>query len=169
MTSPPDPASTPSEASSAGPAARSSGRPHPAWSWAARVVALLGVMVTVMVVALGVGMRLDDAEIDEHPGTATATVLSVSPLRTGIEFVEAGGLTIRPAAGVLYPGLLSVGQEFLVEYSTQDPTVVRVAGRTAAVGTLPLVFTLMGTVAFAGPALWFLLRRSRRHPNAPPA
>ncbi|GAA2005026.1 DUF3592 domain-containing protein [Nakamurella flavida] len=126
------------------------------------MVALLGVAVVVMVVALGVGMRLDDAAIDRNPGTATATVLSVSPLRTGIEFVEGGGLTVRPTTGVLYPGLLSVGQQFLVEYSTQDPTVVRVAGRTAAVGTLPLVFTLLGTVAVAGPTVWLFRRRSGR-------
>src|SRR4029077_12386313 len=75
------------------------------WRWAARGIALAAAAVIVMLIALGIGMRSNDAAIEEHLGTATATVLSVSLLRTGIEFVDAAGTTIRPAGGVLYPGL----------------------------------------------------------------
>ena len=78
----------------------------------------MAVAITVMMIALAIGMRANDSAIDEHLGSATATVLSVSPLRTGIEFVDATGATIRPEGGVLYPGLLSLGQQFVVEYST---------------------------------------------------
>jgi hypothetical protein len=128
----------------------------------ARVLALLAAAVTVMVLALAVGMRLDDQEIDRHRSTATATVLSVTPLRTGIEFVAADGMTVRPPDGVLYPGLLSVGQRFMVEYSTETPETVRVAGRTASVGTVPLLLTLVGTWLVTLPLAWWLQRRSGR-------
>ena len=87
----------------------------------------MALAVTVMLIALGIGMRSNDSAIDEHLGSATATVISVSLLRTGIEFVDVTGATIRPTGGVLYPGLLSLGQQFVVEYSTQDPQIARVA------------------------------------------
>ena len=63
-----------------------------------RRIALLAVAITVMMIALGIGMRSNDSAIDEHLGTATATVLSVSLLRTGIEFVDATGRD-HPARG----------------------------------------------------------------------
>jgi hypothetical protein len=113
-----------------------------------------------MVIALSIGMRANDAEITEHPGTATATVLSLSPLRTGIEFVDGNGITIRPEGGVMYPGLLALGQQFVVEYSTQDPQIARVAGRTAAVGNLLIAFTQALTILIALPLIWWCLRRA---------
>ena len=119
-------------------------------------------VVIVMVAALAVGMRLDDRQIDRHPGTATATVLSISALRTGIEFVDGSGVTIRPPKGVLYPGLLAVGQRFQIEYSTLDPTVVRVAGRTASVGDVPLAVTVGVTAVVAIPVVLWSRRRARR-------
>ncbi|SDO95975.1 hypothetical protein SAMN04515671_2481 [Nakamurella panacisegetis] len=137
-------------------------RPGQGYRLAAHVVLGLACAAIVMVAALAVGMRLDDRQIDGHHGTATATVISISALRTGIEFVDGAGVTIRPPKGVLYPGLLSVGQRFQVEYSTLDPTVVRVAGRTAAVGDLLLGITLGVTVVVAAPLIFFLHRRSRR-------
>ncbi len=143
------------------PAAPGAGRRRIAWRWAARAIALVTIGITVMMVALAIGMRLNDRAIDEHPGSATATVLSVSPLRTGIEFVDASGVTVRPEGGVLYPGLLSVGQQFVVEYSTVDPQVARVAGRTASVGTIMIVITLGVTYLVALPAIWWCLRRAR--------
>ena len=120
-----------------------------------------------MTLVLFIGMRMDDSKIDQHRGTATATVLSISALRTGIEFVDGSGVAIRPGRGVLYPGLLAVGQRFLVEYSTSDPTVVRVAGRTAAVGNVGLVATAVGTWLIGGAVSWVLRRpfRRRRSPG----
>lgn len=130
------------------------------WQWAARLIALVAVAITVMVIALSIGMRANDAEITEHLGTATATVLSLSPLRTGIEFVDGTGTTIRPDGGVLYPGLLALGQQFVVEYSTQDPQIARVAGRTAAVGNLLIAITQALTILIALPLIWWCLRRA---------
>lgn len=117
-------------------------------------------LITVMMAALAVAMRRDDAAIDAHMATATATVLTLSPLRTGIEFVDASGATVRPPAGVLYPGLLTVGQRFIVEYSTVDPFLVRVAGRTAAVGTVMIAAVLVVSWLIAAPLAWWLRRRS---------
>lgn len=129
---------------------------------AARIV--LGVVgaMTLMVLVLFVALRLDDSKIEQHRGTATATVLSISALRTGIEFVDGGGVAVRPRDGVLYPGLLSGGQRFMVEYSTIDPTVVRVAGRTAAVGNVGLAATAVGTWLIGGGIVWVLRRPLRR-------
>jgi len=131
-----------------------------AWRWAARGVALITVIITVMLVALLIGMRANDAAIDEHLGTATATVLSLSPLSTGIEFVDVNGVTIRPEGGVLYPGLLSLGQQFVVEYSTTNPQISRVAGRTAAVGDVPIAVSAAVTYLIALPLIWWCRRRS---------
>jgi len=167
--SPPVPKDAAAAGSAAVPAAnpavpptdgRSMGRRR-RWWWAARLITLLALAITVMIVALAIGMRANDNAIDEHRGIATATVLSVSPLRTGIEFVDTNGSTIRPDGGVLYPGLLSVGQEFVVEYSTVDPQIARVAGRTASVGNWMLVLTAAVTYLIAGALIWWCLRRAR--------
>lgn len=135
---------------------------RPVWRWVAVVIVVLTAAVTVMCVALFIGMRRNDAAIDANLGTATATVLYVSPLRTGIEFIDAAGATIRPATGVLYPGLLTPGQRFQVEYSTVDPEIVRVAGRSASLGTLGILFVLAGTYAVAVPLIRWCRRRAGR-------
>ncbi len=121
---------------------------------------LAAVAITVMAIALFIGMRSNDAAIDEHLGSATATVLSVSPLRTGVEFVDVTGATVRPEGGVLYPGLLSFDQQFVVEYSTTDPQIARVAGRTASVGTLVLLTVTAVTWILCVPLCWWCLRHS---------
>jgi hypothetical protein len=125
---------------------------------AARIVLGIVGAITLMLLVLFVAMRVDDSEIEHHRGTATATVLSISALRTGIEFVDGSGLAVRPPDGVLYPGLLTVGQRFMIEYSTSDPTVVRVAGRTAAVGNPGLAMTAAGTWLIGGAVIWLLRR-----------
>lgn len=147
------------------PAIPSMGRRRLSWRWAARAIVLVTVAITVMMLALAIGMRLNDRAIDEHLGSATATVLSVSPLRTGIEFVDASGATVRPDGGVLYPGMLTVGQQFVVEYSTADPQIARVAGRTASVGTIMIAVTLGVTYLVAVPAVWWCRRRARSSPR----
>jgi hypothetical protein len=141
---------------------------------AALAVLAVAVLITVMMAAVAVAMRRNDAAIDAHLARATATVLTVSPLRTGIEFVTEDGTTVRPPDGVLYPGLLATGQKFIVEYSTADPDLVRVAGRTAAVGNLMVAAVLVVTWLIAGPLAYLLHRRSglplvgRRPPPAAP-
>jgi hypothetical protein len=156
-----DPAGLPGAEQPDPPVSLGPSRRRLGWRWAARGAALLAVVVSVMMIALAIGTRANDAAIDDHLGTATATVLSVSPLRTGVEFVDVTGTTIRPEGGVLYPGLLSVGQQFVIEYSTQDPQIARVAGRTSSVGTVMVGGTLAITYLLTLPVIWFCLRRAR--------
>ena len=137
---------------------RRQSRPRQFFSWLVTAVAvvLLGCLVV-----LEVALHLDDHQIDTHQARATATVLTVGTLRTGIEFVDRTGATIRPPAGVMYPGLLSVGQQFMVEYSTDDPDVVRVAGRTAAVANVIVALAAL-IIALVTGALLLLIRRLPR-------
>lgn len=115
-----------------------------------------------MLVTLTIAMFVDDARIDADPVRATGTVLTVSALRTGIEFVDAEGRTIRPSAGVLYPGLLQVGQQFVVVYSAATPETVRVAGRTARNGLVMVLAAAVITWLIATPLLVWLGRLARR-------
>lgn len=140
--------------------------PGVGWLLAARILLTVAATASLMVAALAVGMRVDDRQVEAHLATATATVLSVSPLLTGIEFVDSSGITIRPPDGVLYPGLLSMSQRFQIEYSTLDPSVVRVAGRSATVGSVVLLETFAGIWLVALSGGWVLRRQSRRKRRA---
>ena len=140
--------------------------PGVGWLLAARILLTVAAAASLMVAALAVGMRVDDRQVEAHLATATATVLSVSPLLTGIEFVDSSGITIRPPDGVLYPGLLSMSQRFQIEYSTLDPSVVRVAGRSATVGSVVLLETFAGIWLVALSGGWVLRRQSRRKRRA---
>lgn len=126
------------------------------------VTLLIAGALTVMLLALVVAMVVNDREITSHRARAAATVLSVTPLRTGIEFVDAAGVTVRPTGGVLYPGLLRVGQEFLVEYNTQNPQQVRVVGRSAVNGLVMIGGALALVWLVAGGLWWWLSRAAPR-------
>ncbi len=152
-------------ATAAGPHDPTVSRPPPG-GWARRsaagraalILAVLAGSVTTMMVLLGIGMWRNDMVIDASPVRATATVLTVSPVSTGIEFVDNTGVSQRPPAGVLYPGGLTVGQQFVVEYAAGDPTLVRVAGRSAVNGLIMPVAVTAATWILAGPVLWILGR-----------
>lgn len=130
--------------------------------WSRLVTVLIAGALTVMLLALLVAMVVNDREISGHRARAAATVLSVSPLRTGIEFVDAAGVTVRPPGGVLYPGLLRVGQEFLVEYNTENPQQVRVVGRSAVNGLVMIGGALAVVWLIAGGLCWWLTRAAPR-------
>ena len=126
------------------------------WRRAALVVQVLAGTLSAMMLLLAVGMFRNDMAIDDNPVRATATVLTVSATSTGIEFVDNQGVSQRPPGGVLYPGGLSVGQQFLVEYDATDPTLVRVAGRSAVNGVIMPGYVLVGTWLAAAGVLWWL-------------
>jgi hypothetical protein len=123
---------------------------------------VLALRTSVVVGARVVALGRHGAAPTAHSARAAAPVLTVSPLRTGIEFVTEDGTTVRPPDGVLYPGLLTPGQKFIVEYSTADPELVRVAGRTASVGNLMVAAVLVATWLIAAPLAYLLRRRSGR-------
>lgn len=122
----------------------------------------LGLLVTTMLVAVTIAMFRSDAAIDRNPVSTTGTVLSVGPLRTGIEFVDDKGHAVRPSTGVLYPGLLAVGQRFVVEYAADDPTLVRVAGRSAPMMLPAVGIWLAGTWALVAALLFAVHDRAAR-------
>ncbi|AZI58746.1 DUF3592 domain-containing protein [Nakamurella antarctica] len=128
---------------------------------AARLVVVVAAILTGLMLSLGVGMWRNDAAIDAHPVRATGTVLSVSALRTGVEYVDNEGVSQRPPAGILYPGDLIVGQQFLIEYDAEHPSLARVAGRSAADGLVMLLIVVVTSWAIAVPAFWLLRRRGR--------
>lgn len=128
-------------------------RPSRVLRWVRRGIKTLAGAIAVMLVALVLAMILNDRTIDADRVRTTATVLAVSPLRTGVEFVDQNGLTVRPSTGILYPGLLHVGQQFVVEYSASHPETVRVAGRTAINGLLMVLFAAIGTAVVTALAL----------------
>ncbi|WP_111766596.1 DUF3592 domain-containing protein [Nakamurella deserti] len=129
---------------------------------------MLAWIVTGMMLLLAIGMWRNDMVIDAAPVRTTATVLTVSALSTGIEFVDDTGVSQRPPDGVLYPGGLRVGQEFVVEYAADDPTLARVAGRSAVNGLVMPVGVVVATWVLAGPLLWWLRSRDARTAGGTP-
>lgn len=124
-------------------------------------IVIVATVVSVLSVLLVLAAWRDDHTITSDKGVATAEVLSAGRLRSAISFVTPDGVTHNPRLGVLYPTNLTVGQRIDVEYSKEDPDLVRVAGRDARVAILPAASVIVVTWAIASPALW-LVRRKRR-------
>lgn len=117
----------------------------------------------VALVALGGAFAVDVA-IDGHRGTTAATVLDGSDYwRTVVRFVDDQGRLQTPASGVSYPVGLTPGENIYVEYDTADPTNVRVAGRTAVDGILPVAGLVAGGWLLVAPLVVWLRRRRARH------
>jgi hypothetical protein len=132
----------------------------------AMILVLAGLITLTGVLAL-VGAHRDDAAIDAHRATATAQVLPGSDFgRTLIAFTTAKGDTVVPERGVYYPRGLQPGQNVRVEYDTTHPDRVRVGGRTASVGTLPLGMMLLGVWLIALPVGFSLRGRQLRRIEA---
>lgn len=125
------------------------------------IVAGVAVLVTVLAVLAVAGAALDDRSIDADPGIAQAEVLEGSTFaRTLVRFTVARGETVVPEHGVFYPRGLQVGESVAVEYDVGEPDLVRVAGRSALDGVLPLTLGVVVVWAVLGPlALWLRRRR----------
>ena len=119
-------------------------------------------LVTVLCAILVLAAWRDDRAIDKHVATATAEVLSAGPRRSTISFSTPDGVNHNPPLGVLYPSRLTVGDRIQVQYSTADPQLVRVAGRTAAVAVIPAVSVSVGTWLIAGSVMVMLALIARR-------
>ncbi|MGH3625681.1 MAG: DUF3592 domain-containing protein [Sciscionella sp.] len=118
------------------------------------------VLVSALCLLLLVATVQDDASIEARTGRATAEVISITLGRTLVVFDTPDGRVHAPHNGVLYPRGLHVGDRVRVEYDTDDPNLVRVAGRDAKLALLPTGSTMLGTWAVCLPlALW--LRRPR--------
>lgn len=122
-------------------------------------------LVTLQSVLLVLGAWRNDRQIERHLGVAEATVLDAGQRRSTIEFVTPDRITYRPELGVLYPSELENGMRIYVEYDTNNPDLVRVQHRNAALAIIPagsiaVVGWLVAGVALGGTAL--IERRGRR-------
>ncbi|HEX3547291.1 MAG TPA: DUF3592 domain-containing protein [Mycobacterium sp.] len=108
-------------------------------------IVIAACLVTLQSVLLVLGAWRDDRQIERHMGVAEANVLSAGPRRSTIEFVTPDRITYRPALGVLYPSELDTGMRIYVEYDKNNPDLVRVQHRNAALAIIPA-----GSIAVVG-------------------
>ncbi len=136
--------------------------------WSKSAVWILMGIVTLQSILLVAGAWRNDRQIERHMGVAEAEVLSAGPRRSTIEFVTPDRVTYRPELGVLYPSELATGMRIYVEYDTNDPNLVRVQDRNAALAVIPagsiaVVGWLAGALMLAG-----LVRLESGLPGATP-
>ena len=132
------------------------------------IVLGLGVLLSVLAVLALAGAFLDDLRIDSHRATASATVLDGSTYwRTIVQFTDVKGQLDTPA--VYYPSGLEPGQNIYVEYDTTMPNRVRVAGRSAVDGLLPMLGGVVVLWLLLGPLVVWLRRRRAGRADPGPA
>jgi len=115
-------------------------------------------IVSLLCVLLVIGSFRDDAAIESRMGRVTAEVVSVSFSRTLVRFETPDGAAHIPAEGVQYPQGLEPGQLVQVEYDSDNPDLVRVAGRDATLSLLPAGSVLVITWVVVLPVVWWLRR-----------
>lgn len=108
-------------------------------------IVVVACLVTLQSVLLVLGAWRNDRQIERHLGVAEATVLDAGDRRSTIEFVTPDRITYRPELGVLYPSKLEDGMRIYVEYDVNDPDLVRVQDRNAALAIIPA-----GSIAVLG-------------------
>lgn len=131
------------------------------------IILVLPGLCTVIGALVLIGASRDDAAIAAKSAVATAEVLPGSDWRrTLIRFTTAGGDTVIPDKGVAYPRGLQPGQVVRVEYDSTRPDVVRVLGRDASVGYLPIGLMVLGMWVVALPIAFALRGRQLRQMEA---
>jgi hypothetical protein len=108
-------------------------------------IVIAACLVTVQSLLLVLGAWRNDRQIERNMGVAAAEVLSAGPRRSTIEFVTPDRITYRPELGVLYPSELDTGMRIYVEYDKNNPDLVRVQHRNAALAIIPA-----GSIAVVG-------------------
>ena len=108
-------------------------------------IVIVACLVTLQSLLLVLGAWRNDRQIERNMGVAAAEVLSAGPRRSTIEFVTPDRVTYRPELGVLYPSELDTGMRIYVEYDKDNPDLVRVQDRNAALAIIPA-----GSIAVVG-------------------
>ena len=108
-------------------------------------IVIVACLVTLQSLLLVLGAWRNDRQIAGNMGVAEAEVLSAGPRRSTIEFVTPDRVTYRPELGVLYPSELDTGMRIYVEYDKDNPDLVRVQHRNAALAIIPA-----GSIAVVG-------------------
>lgn len=129
-------------------------------------IIVLACLVTLQSVLLVLGAWRNDRQIERHLGVAEATVLDAGPRRSTIEFVTPDRITYRPELGVLYPSELENGMRIYVEYDVNNPDLVRVQHRNAALAIIPAgsIAVVGWLVAVAALGATALVERRTQHP-----
>jgi hypothetical protein len=133
-------------------------------------VVIVACLVTLQSLLLVLGAWRNDRQIEGNMGVAAAEVLSAGPRRSTIEFVTPDRVTYRPELGVLYPSELDTGMRIYVEYDKDNPDLVRVQHRNAALAIIPAGSIAVVGWLVAGAALMGLTsfeRRLRRQAGEP--
>jgi Protein of unknown function (DUF3592) len=125
-------------------------------------IVIAACLVTLQSVLLVFGAWRNDRQIERHMGVAEASVLNAGPRRSTIEFVTPDRVTYRPELGVLYPSELDTGMRIYVEYDKNDPDIVRVQHRNAALAIIPAGSIAVVGWLVAGAALFGLALIERR-------
>ena len=125
-------------------------------------VVIAACLVTLQSLLLVLGAWRNDRQIERHMGVAAAEVLSAGPRRSTIEFVTPDRVTYRPELGVLYPSELDTGMRIYVEYDENNPDLVRVQHRNAALAIIPAGSIAVVGWLVAGAALMGLAYFERR-------
>lgn len=107
------------------------------------------------------GTAANDHRIESDPGRALATVTGTSLLRTTVEFRDDAGLYQAPSTGVLYPTGLAEGQQVWVQYSRENPDIVKVAGRGWTLSIIPAL-SIAVLVVVVTLVLWRLISFATR-------
>lgn len=122
---------------------------------------ILALYLTFMAGAVAIvgGPAINDATIAADPGRGLATVTSVGPLRTAVEYQDEDGQVHSPRTGLLYPTGLGEGQHVWVTYAKSNPDLVKVEGRGWQLALKPaLSVALVGTLVAALAWLAFARR-----------
>ena len=125
-------------------------------------IVIVACLVTLQSLLLVLGAWRNDRQIEGNMGVAAAEVLSAGPRRSTIEFVTPDRVTYRPELGVLYPSELDTGMRIYVEYDKDNPDLVRVQHRNAALAIIPAGSIAVVGWLIAGAALMGLAFFERR-------
>jgi hypothetical protein len=125
-------------------------------------IVIVACLVTLQSLLLVLGAWRNDRQIADNMGVAEAEVLSAGPRRSTIEFVTPDRVTYRPELGVLYPSELDTGMRIYVEYDKDNPDLVRVQHRNAALAIIPAGSIAVVGWLIAGAALMGLSLFERR-------
>jgi hypothetical protein len=125
-------------------------------------IVIVACLVTLQSLLLVLGAWRNDRQIERNMGVAAAEVLSAGPRRSTIEFVTPDRVTYRPELGVLYPSELDTGMRIYVEYDKNNPDLVRVQHRNAALAIIPAGSIAVVGWLVAGAALMGLAFFERR-------
>ena len=125
-------------------------------------IVIVACLVTLQSLLLVLGAWRNDPQIAGNMGVAEAEVLSAGPRRSTIEFVTPDRVTYRPELGVLYPSELDTGMRIYVEYDKDNPDLVRVQHRNAALAIIPAGSIAVVGWLIAGAALMGLSLFERR-------